>query len=293
MTWLSLALLSAFLSAAAAVTQKKILFKIDALIFSFLLSTVIMVMSLGVPFIVDITAVSGITLMVLILKSGINAFAFVLVMMMLERADISGTLPLLALTPGIAAILAFVMIGETITPLEILGIVLMIGGVLILERRPTGLGNIKAQRYIWTALFLFAVSAVLDKVLVSGYKTSAFVVLFYQHAVFLVVYTILIFSRKNPLGQRRISLRRFMTGEYTTVLLLISLVAVFTIGYRLTQLDAVKTGNVAMVLAVKRTSVFYASLIGGKMFSEKHLTVRLAGAAIIIAAGFIILRNVA
>ncbi|HUI30515.1 MAG TPA: EamA family transporter [Candidatus Acidoferrales bacterium] len=286
MTWLSFAFISAILSATAAVTQKKILFKIDALTFSFLLSAVIMIMSFGALLIVDVTDVSGITLAILILKGVINAFAFVLVMMMLERSDISGTLPLLALTPGITAVLAFAAIGETITAIEMIGLLLMIGGVLLLERRPTGLGNFRAQRYIWAALLLFAVSAVMDKVLVSGYKTSPIVVLFYQHAVFLVVYVILFFNRRN-------SLRQLLTRKHIPVLLLIGLVALFTIGYRLTQLDAVKTGNVAMVLAVKRTSVFYASLIGGKMFSEKHLLIRLAGAAVIIAAGFIILRNVA
>ncbi len=286
MTWLSLAFVSALLSAAAAVTQKKILFKVDALTFSFLLSAVIMVISFSALFITDVTAVSGITLLILLLKGIINAFAFVLVMMMLERADISGTLPLLALTPGVTAVLAFVTIGEAITPIEIFGIVLMVGGVLLLERRPEGLKSFKAQWYIWTALLLFAVSAVMDKVLVSGYKTSPIIVLFYQHAVFLVVYAILFFRKRIPIG-------KIITREQTPVLILIGIVALFTLGYRFTQLESVKVGNVALVLAVKRTSVFYASLVGGKMFKEKSLMTRLVGAAIIIAAGFIILRNVA
>lgn len=286
MNWLALAFISALLSAAAAVTQKRILFKIDALTFSFLLSVVIMIVSFGAFFVVDVTAVSGTMLLILVIKGIINAFAFVLVMMMLERADISGTLPLLALTPGVTAILAFVVIGETIPPIEVFGLTLTIGGVLLLERKPTGLGSLKAQWYIWTALLLFAISAVMDKILVSGYKTSPIVVLFYQHVVFLFVYAIMFYWKKH-------SVRRILAKEYVPALLLIGAVAVFTLGYRFTQLEAVKTGNVAMVLAVKRTSVFYASLVGGKMFREKHLAIRLAGAAIIIAAGFIILRNVA
>ncbi len=286
MSWLSLAFISALLSAAAAVTQKRILFKIDALTFSFLLSEVIMIISFGAFFIVDLTAISETTLAIIIFKSIINAFAFVLVMMMLERADISGTLPLLALTPGVTAILAFLVIGETIAPIEISGLILMVGGVLLLERKPTGLGNLKAQWYIWTALLLFAISAVMDKMLVSGYKTPPIVILFYQHVVFLFVYAIMFYWTKH-------SIRRMLTREYVPALLLIVAVALFTLGYRFTQLEAVKAGNVAMVLAVKRTSVFYASLVGGKMFSERNLTVRLVGAAVIIAAGFVILRNVA
>ncbi len=69
-------------------------------------------------------------------------------------------------------------------------------------------------------------------------------------------------------------------------------IAVLTIGYRFTQLEAVKYAPVALVLAVKRTSILYASLVGGKLFSDKHLGMRIAGALLIVASGFIILRNV-
>ncbi len=291
---MTLAFVSALLSAAAAITQKKILFRIDAVTFSFLVSAIIMVLSFGVPFIVDITAVSVAVLAILVVKSIINAFAFVLVMMMLERADISGTLPLLALTPGVTAVLAFVAIGESISPLEILGLFLMIGGVFLLERKgmseriPSASGKIyliHTQWRIWAALLLFAISAVMDKVLVSGYKTSPLVVLFYQHAVFLAVYAVMFF-------QKHVSYHGLFGRKQFPVLALIFLVALLTLGYRYTQLAAVKVGPVALVLAVKRTSVFFATLVGGKIFSEKRLIARIAGAAVIIAAGFLILRNV-
>jgi hypothetical protein len=46
-------------------------------------------------------------------------------------------------------------------------------------------------------------------------------------------------------------------------------------------------------LAVKRTSILYASFFGGKLFSDDRLPQKLIGGALIIASGFIILRNVA
>jgi len=205
------------------------------------------------------------------------------VMMALQRAEISSTLPLLGLTPGIVALLAYFTIGDLISAREIAGLVLMIAGVFFLERKG---GMLRANNWhIWAALTLFAVSAVLDKALVSGYKTHPLVVLFYQHAVFLAFYALL-FSRKKQ------SLRYLLTQDHRLTLGLIVITAVVTICYRYTQLAATQLAPVAMVLAVKRTSVFFASLIGGTLFSEQRLPWKLAGAAMIIAAGFLILRAV-
>jgi drug/metabolite transporter (DMT)-like permease len=126
---------------------------------------------------------------------------------------------------------------------------------------------------------------VFDKYLVSGIKTPPLVVLFYQHAVFLVLYGGLYFRKHR-------SLKSFTESGMRSTVLLILAVAVLTMGYRYTQLAAVKLGSVALVLAVKRTSVFWAALVGGKLFDEKRLVPKLIAAACIIAAGFIILRNV-
>ena len=69
----------------------------------------------------------------------------------------------------------------------------------------------------------------------------------------------------------------------------ILLVSAFTIVYRLTQIFAVKSGSVALVLALKRTSVFFAVVIGGQIFKEHYLLrksiatiIMLIGAAMVI-----------
>ncbi len=288
--WLLLALVSALFSAAAAVMQKKILFRIDALTFSFMLSIVLMGFSTGTLLFMDAFHLSSITLFVLIIKSVINAAAFLFVMMALQRGGISSTLPLLALTPGVTALLAYGALGETISKYEILGLLFMIAGVFLLERNESAASNNKqwfdsSHWYIGSALILFSVSSVFDKYLVSGIKTPPLVVLFYQHAVFLVLYGGLYYRKHR-------SLKSFTESGMRSTVLLILAVAVLTMGYRYTQLAAVKLGSVALVLAVKRTSVFWAALVGGKLFDEKRLVPKLIAAACIIAAGFIILRNV-
>jgi drug/metabolite transporter (DMT)-like permease len=293
MLWIVLATVSALLSAAAAVTQKKVLMRAHALEFSFLVSFVIMILSFAVPVAFEVAPLSWTTLLFILGKSVIGGVAFLLVMMALERDQISSVLPLLGLTPAVTALLAWGVLGETLGEYEWLGIGLMVVGTYLLERRPvqwrslpSGERHVSPVFYcIGGALLLFALSSVADQMLISGGKADPRVVLLYQHIVYCVMFGSLLVVRKASLASLLQKGR-----EHWPFLLAI---AVLTIGYRFTQLEAVKYAPVALVLAVKRTSILYASLVGGKLFSDKHLGLRIAGALLIVASGFIILRNVA
>ncbi len=283
--WISIAIASALLSAAATIFEKASLRRIGALDFSLLISAALFVFSAGTAFKVDMFGYGAGTLGILVFKSVINAGAFLLVMMTLERCDISGSLPLLGLTPGFTALLAFFTIGDAITAAEAGGLLLMTAGVFLLEKKGSvAAGGWRGQWTIWAALLLFAVSSVLDKVLLGSRGTPPLAVMFWQHLVFLLMYLGL------SLGKGR-GPARALRETPREVYLYIAAAAVLTLGYRYTQLSAVKLAPVALVLAVKRTSVFFASLAGGKIFSEPRLLARGAAAGVIITAGFLILRN--
>jgi drug/metabolite transporter (DMT)-like permease len=292
MVWFILASCSALLSAAAAIIQKKVLLRAHALEFSFLVSLIIMVLSMYVPLTMDITAIPQSTLLIILGKSVLGGLAFLLVMMALERNQISSVLPLLGLTPAVTACVSFLATGEVLTGWEWIGIGLVVAGTYLLERRPAGnsFSFLSVPRlptshyYIIGALGLFAVSSVADKLLVTGYKTDPRVVLVYQHIVYCVIFGVLLRVRRIP---ARLVLQK--GREHLPFLVAIS---ALTIAYRFTQLEATKDAPVALVLAVKRTSILYASLLGGKLFSDDRLGVKVAGASLIVASGFVILRNV-
>jgi drug/metabolite transporter (DMT)-like permease len=292
MLWIILATVSALLSAAAAITQKKALMRAHALEFSFLVSVVIMILSFAVPVAFDVAPLRWTTLLLILGKSVIGGVAFLLVMMALERDQISSVLPLLGLTPAVTALLAWGVLGETLSSWEWLGLALMVVGTYLLERRPaqwsslpSGEGHVSpVLYYIGGALLLFALSSVADQMLISGEKADPRVVLLYQHIVYCLMFGSLLAVRKASLATL------VQKGREQWPLLLA--IAVLTIGYRFTQLEAVKYAPVALVLAVKRSSILYASLVGGKLFSDRHLGMKIAGALLIVASGFIILRNV-
>lgn len=240
----------------------------------------------------NVTSITPSTFIIIVGKSILGGAAFLLVMMSLEHNQISTALPILGMTPAVTAIAALLILGESLRSWEWLGIGMMMAGTYILEKRPEqkifqpfkeALRSTN-HYYMYGALGLFAVSSVFDKLLVSGYKTDPLVVLFYQHIVYCAMFGSLLFIRKQSF-QAAVQKGRSQLPFIVTV-------AFLTIAYRFTQLDATKLAPVALVLAVKRTSILYASFFGGKIFSDERLVQKLIGGALIVGAGFIILRNV-
>ncbi len=289
MNWFWLAFISAIFSAVAAISQKKILFKIEALEFSLLLSILNILFLLPFFFFLNYENIFLDKLLVLYIKTILEAFAFWNVMLAIKNFEISKALPLLALTPGLVAISAFIFIGDTLTQMEVFGILLLILGTYILETKSKQdlldpfkifIGS-KKHHYVIIALLLFTITAILDRLLLNRYNLEPKSFLVFQN-LFLAFNFILIFlfSKKSFRN-----LPNFIKGDSLKLLILIS---VLTIIYRYTQIEAVKIAPVALVLAVKRISIFFAAVIGGKIFKEHNLWVRAAATAVIIIGTLLI-----
>ena len=292
MTWFAIAFISALLSAFAAITQKKVLFKLGALEFSFLLSIVNLLFSIPFFFFIDYETINTLNLSILFAKSIIGVAAFLCVMLALKNLEISNTLPLLALTPGFVAVFAFIILGEALKTLEVIGLVFLIIGTFILESK-----NLKElvfpihvflkskyHRFIIAALLLFTASSILDKLLLVKLNLSPVSLTAFQHIYFAILFSIifLIFRRKTEISS--VGLKKENLGW-------IALISVLTIGYRYTQIVAVSLSSVALVLAIKRTSVFWATVIGGKIFNDKDLLKRSIAAILILVGAILILRE--
>ncbi len=292
MTWFFIALTSAFLSAFAAITQKKVLFNLGALEFSFLLSLVNLLFSIPFFFFIDYATINTFNLSILFIKSIIGVGAFFCVMLSLKNLEISNALPLLALTPGFVAIFAFILLGESLKMIEVLGLLFLIAGTFILESKnfkelffPFSIFlKSKYHRFIILALLLFTASSILDKLLLIKLNLSPISLTAFQHIYFAILFSILyIFFRSKEVAAP-VSMKKNNLGW-------IALISILTIGYRYTQIVAVSLASVALVLAIKRTSVFWATVIGGKLFNDKDLLKRSLAAILIVIGAILILRD--
>lgn len=297
MNWFIIALLSALFSAAAALSQKKILFKIDALTFSFYLSLIGFLFSIPFFIGINLSEINQEALLILYIKSILGTFAFLFVMLVLKNFEISKGLPFMVLTPGIVAVFAFIFLHDVLSFNEISGIILLMLGTYLLELKEDAgkikvlsfnnffakIKNSKKYKYIFFALILFTVSSILDRLLLTDYKFKPFDFMAFQQLFFAVNFTIiyLIINKKIDLG--------FISKNKNTFYWIL-LIGILTIGYRYTQIEAIKLAPVALVLAVKRISVFFSVIIGGKIFEEKNLLLRAAATAIMVAGTLLLLK---
>jgi len=292
MTWFLIALLSSFLSAFAAITQKKVLFNLNPVQFSFYLSIANLVLSIPFFFFIDYNTINASNLFVLFIKSVIGVTAFLCVMTALKNLQISNALPLLALTPGFVAVFAFLFLGEALKFYEVLGLISLIAGTFILESN--NLKEIlfplnvffksKYHRYILAGLLLFTASSVMDKLLVSKMNLTPISFTAFQHIYFALLLFIIYYAFRGKLVDHSPQVNK---TDYLWILL----ISVLTIGYRYTQIVSVSIASVALTLAVKRTSVLWATVIGGKIFKDTNLPKKIIAVLFILLGAILILRD--
>ncbi len=283
MNWMLLAFASALLSAAASITEKKALLGMRALDFSVLLALLNAAIALPFFFAVDFAQVSGPALTVLAVKNLLGALAFLSVMSAIRNLELSRALPMLVLTPGLVALCAYLFLGESLSLREIGGMGLLLAGTYVLEmKKGDALAPLRifiTSRGHWlvlAALALFTITAVLDRLLLTDLHLRPLPMMAFQQ-VFTAGYFVLfaIAAGRTP---GRLGTAARGNGRW------ILIVAILTFGYRYAQIEATALAAVALVLAIKRLSVFFGSMIGGRLFHESDL-LRKALAIIVLLIG--------
>jgi drug/metabolite transporter (DMT)-like permease len=142
----------------------------------------------------------------------------------------------------------------------------------------------KYHRYILAALLLFTASSVMDKLLVSKMNLTPISFTAFQHIYFALLLFIIYFAFRGKLVDHSPQVNK---TDYLWILL----ISVLTIGYRYTQIVSVSIASVALTLAVKRTSVLWATVIGGKIFKDTNLPKKIIAVLFILLGAILILRD--
>lgn len=291
MEWYWLALISALLSALAAILQKNVLFNISALRFTLIVSIFIAAFSTLLIKFTVFDAVNFNSIAVLIIKSLINASAFLCIMISLKNLELSRTLPVLAASPMLVALLAFIFLGESLKIMEICGMILIVAGTYLLElkKEETVFNPFKifiVSRYhkvILIALILMSVSSILDKLLLTKFKLPPVTFLVIQNYFFLIIF--FIFWKVYNI---KVKQEKLFSGLQVSILVIIIIIAVVTIGYRWTQIESTKLAPVGLVISLKRLSVLFAVVIGAKIFKEENYFRKVLATVLIVAGALLI-----
>jgi drug/metabolite transporter (DMT)-like permease len=288
MEWYALAIISAIFSAIAAIYEKKSMQKNLTITFCAIFAIISLIISTPFLFIINPETLTTKIILLILTKSIISGLAFFLIIYSFRHLELSSALPLLVLTPGIVAILAFLFLGENLTSKQITGMILLIiGSYLVLINKKTieqsfqTLEHSKGHIAIGTALILFTASALLDKIILAKYKVPETTYIFFYFLFIAIIFTTTLLISKQ---------RKTFFHSFKKTYKLILIIAISTVIFRYSQFLAIKTApSVALVISLKRLSVLFATIIGGKLFNETHILRKTIATAIMIVGSTLII----
>jgi len=269
--WLIYAILCAFLLSAASLVQKKTLIREHAMEFAATLAIITMILCLPFLFFIDLSQLNPRIIFIIYSASWLGSIGFLLVAKSVRHMEISEAAPLLVIGPAVSAILAFVLLGEKLTLLQMSGILILIIGSYILELKSNHdfshpMRIFRQSRYsifILFAVALYAVASIFDRVVLSQYSIQPLAYIAVVHIFIAINFLILISLFHDGIRGIRHGLQN--TGVW------LLLAGMLTVGYRLAQAQAVQAAYVGLVLPIKRMSAFFTTIIGGELYHEHNL----------------------
>lgn len=217
----------------------------------------------------------------------------------LRHLDISVVSPQQMLSVAFALLFAFIFLGEKITGIQGLGILILLAGSLFLTREAmhntafahyAALSHTKKQPgkhalhfyqlLVVAAMIFYGASTVIDKFVLGQVSVVTFI---FYISIFLAVNHLIIYGivhrgyKDLPKGLNRAG----------WLMIIIAVVALFA---RLAAAEALALASVSLVTPVKKLSSAISTLIGGKMFKEKGVLIRTVVAIVMIVGVWLVVK---
>ncbi len=284
MTWFVFAILSAFFASLASILEKKTLERVHSIDFSTALAFAAAIISFPTLFFASWEHITPTVLGAIFLVSLLAALAFIEVTRGIRHLEISSSSPLFLTSPMISALLAFVLLGEKLSGNQIGGMGLLLLGTYILEtthffRAREFFNNLWGDKYarvIMLGLIVYGFTSIGDRIILAHWGVSPMLyIALAQLCIALIFLVITLFKHRSIMP----SLAIIKSSGKS-----IFLVALLTTGYRLMQAEATALAAVGLVVAVKRSSTLFTTIIGGELFHD-HGILRKTIACIIMIIG--------
>lgn len=292
--WYILALYAAVFATFSTIIHKKLLFKEHALEFVTTLALINAVFSIFFLIKADFSFSPSIWPL-LIVVAILNSVGAIYLSRAFRHLEISAASPLMGFEPAILVIMAFLFLQETITFKQTWGLVLTIFGGYLLEIKKENFGifqpikewvKSKYIRYAFLAIFLYSISSTMTRYLVNsdrGFNLNPYTYAFLIH--FLVASILLL-----VLNFKYDGLVGIKNGVKNMGWMIIP-AALFSLAHGFLTLFAISipAANVGLVIVIKRTSIFFETLIGGELFHDSNLFFKGVASIIIIAGIYLII----
>ena len=284
MNWISFALLAALFLGLNMIASKKVLVGERALEFLAASSFAGLLFIVPAMFIFRPQLLPLPVIGIILVKSITAFFFFYFGARALRHMELSYYAPLTNLSPILLIFLGYVFLGEKLSIIQIVGVLVTVFGAYILELKD-GLKSLTAPfleirknkyiHFVFLGLLSGAFSIVLDRHILKTVSLTDFY--FYQRIMIdiLIISSLFWFFK----GAQRV--KKVFT-DYG--FLIFASVILFLLG-DLFYFKAISfpTAYVALIIPVKRLSSLFATVFGGEIFHEDHLLRKSLACAIMIA----------
>ena len=286
MFWLILILISAFFVGLRVIYAKEALYKDETLSFLFWVALflsifMLLIFNKRIDFLI-----SSKVYLLIILKSLVISVSWYCLYEAYKNMEISLASPLVNLTPIFVLILGITFLGDKISLLQLLGIIILVASAYLLEvdikNKKISPINILKNKYIILiiiSLLLTSISAILDKVVIRYTNYYTILTFFYIFITIFFLPILLIKKRKKDII--------YAIKQTPLLVILVSIfMLVADISYFIAV--AIPTTLISLIIPVRGFSTFFSTLIGGRLFREGHVIKRSIICLIMIFAVYLI-----
>ena len=206
----------------------------------------------------------------------------------IRRGPLSLTVPFLAVTPLATVLTGWLILGEQVTPLGFLGVLVVTVGAYVLQLELAAQGLLEpikaifrtpASRSMLTAALIYSVGATLSKRAIQLSSPTAFP--FFLETLEMMF---LVGLARSAVGDWRGFLPA-IRSQWTLYLLsgMVTSAAILLHAY------GILLAPVAYFIAIKRLSLFVSVLYGGLLFGEAKFLQRIVGAGLMLSGAVLII----
>lgn len=218
----------------------------------------------------------------------LEILAMWLYMRAIRDSPLSLTLPYLAFTPVFTVVTGFLILGEGVSMLGFLGILLIVAGAYLLnfEQGHTDLRDLllaplkaivreRGSRLMLLVALIYSATSVMGKGALQ-YVSPVFFGAFYFFLLGIVTLMIFTITQPRIIG---VLWRRPLVHLFTGFLMALMVV---------THFFAIREVEVSYMIAIKRTSLLFGIVYGAYLFGERHLLRHLAAGSLMVVGVILI-----
>lgn len=285
--WLLIIFIAALFLGLNNVLLKNCLRKEHTMPTIFSISAVVALLSLVFYKKIDFSPSLDVMILILI-KSMLLGFVWYLMFNTLKRMDISEHAPLRNLSSIFLIIMSYFFLGERLSVMQYIGIMIIIIGAYVLELHhithffePFKKMADKNILKLFVALILMSVCAIYDKLILVNMGLNITTLLFFNHSIVAVFFLIMIFFN----GYIKDIFVPFK--QDLPLVFIISIMAVIAdMSYFFVA--ALATVPISLIIPLKRFSNLISVVLGGRFFHEERLMHKATSCCIMIFGVFIL-----